>query len=308
MRFRLVINDLQFSILSHEFVYQENIDIQKIINNLKIVLISKNYRKIIEDIEHSIENDNISNVKDYKNLFIRFCSEIEFVDDRSLENKEYSNFFTSDISVNSELNNIANLSSYSKNAFSTTHSVKTYENTKDSWKNSDFILKKTSNKEVLIYDKYYRQNIERSIEFTSEITNLIKNNDCDIIVLSGQHEKFLDRRSEYINFENSDTIKKYNNKKQRISIIIQTRLTNYGNHDRFMFCGQILIKSGPGFDAHNSKKNGFIDFYNLYYKEYSTVFLNSFKEVVKTIDLNEFRDNPAASELLMKYRKTLNIQ
>ncbi len=71
MRFRLVINDLQFSILSHEFVYQENIDIQKIINNLKIVLISKNYKKIIEDIEHSIENDNISNVTDYKNLFLR---------------------------------------------------------------------------------------------------------------------------------------------------------------------------------------------------------------------------------------------
>jgi hypothetical protein len=246
-------------------------------------------------------------VKDYKNLFIRFCSEIEFVDDRSIENKDYSNFFTSDISENSELNNIANLSGYSKNAFSSTHSVKTYENTKDSWNTSDFTLKKISNPEVLIYDKYFRQNIEKSIEFTWAITNLLTKNDCNIIILSGQHDKFLDRRSEYLNFENSDIVKKYNIKNQRVNILIQAQLTNNGNHDRFMFCGHVLIKSGPGFDAHNSKKQGFIDFYNLHYKEYSSVFLNSFKEIVKKIDVTEFRDNPAATELLMKYRKTLNI-
>lgn len=308
MRFRIVINDLQFSILAREFIQQENSDIQKIINNLKIVLLSKHPKKTLADVETSMEYHNVKKTQELKTLFIRFCSEIEFADEKTTNEKTFINFFTNDISQFSELNNVSNLAAFSKSSFSLTHSVKTYEKSTNSWDTSEFILDKTDFKEVLIYDKYFRKNIERSIQFTSTLSEFLIKKECDIIVFSGQHDRFLDRRSEYLNFQESDLIKKYNNNNQRISIIIQTRLSQYGNHDRIMICGNILVKSGPGFDAYNNSKSGFIDFYNLYYKEYASVFLNSFKEVIKTIDSEEFQDKVHVKDLLMKYRKTLNVK
>jgi hypothetical protein len=307
VRFRIVLNDLQFSILAREFIQQENSDLQKIINNLRIVLLSKHPKKTIGDVETSLEISNVKNTQEVKALFIRFCSEIEFADEKTINEKSYINFFTNDISQTPELNNINNLAAFSRSSFSLIHSVKTYEKSTESWNTSEFIVNKTDCHEVLIYDKYFRQNIERSIQFTSTLSDFLSENKCDIIVFSGQHDRFLDRRSEYLNFQDSELIKKYNNDNQRISIIIQQRLSQFGNHDRIMICGNILIKSGPGFDAYNNSKSGFIDFYNLYYKEYASVFLNSFKEVVKTIDSDEFHDNLQVKDLLMKYRKTLNI-
>lgn len=307
MRFRLVINDLQFAILSKEFVYKENLDLQKIVDNLKIVFVSKNHKQTIDEIEQTIISEHKNNSLELKSLFIRFCSEIEFAFESSNDQKTYKNFITNDISASYDLNNINNLIHFSKSLFYLTHSLKTYENSADSWNTSEFMITKTTCNEILIYDKYFRQNIERSIQFTSTLSEFLTEKECDITVFSGQHDRFPERSSEYLNFQDSDLIKKYNKNNQRINIIIQTRLSKLGNHDRFMICGNILIKSGPGFDANNNSKSGFIDFYNLFYKEYASVFLNSFKQVIKTIDLDEFRDRLQVRDLLMKYRKTLNI-
>jgi hypothetical protein len=72
------------------------------------------------------------------------------------------------------------------------------------------------------------------------------------------------------------------------------------NHDRFIFLGPLLIKSGPGFDLGTYTKSGFIDFYNLYRAEFSRIFFNAIKNNLKLVDVESAYLNESDKKTLEK--------
>jgi hypothetical protein len=130
--------------------------------------------------------------------------------------------------------------------------------------------------EALILDHYFGINFEKSYKHTLDFLNKTNfhNNKLSVITNYKHFKESVSKENKIKKIKNNCTVFSF----------YETDVRGTPNHDRFIFLGPLLIKSGPGFDLGNYTKSGFIDFYNLYKAEFARMFFNTIKSNLKLID------------------------
>jgi hypothetical protein len=287
MRFKIVLNDVRLKAFIEFYFTQlekDNLFLNETLENFDFI--------------HKIDNPN---------TFLTISSSLEQLQ-RELFTRLYGRFKTchaeewSNYKYNSSWISF-NLSEYP--GTKTTEGVKSFFQKAISFNHKIIEFEKANNldlhfldslpnfkSDALILDHYFGINFEKSYKHTLDFLNKTNFHNNKISVITN-YKHFKDSVSK------ENKIKKIKNNCTVFSFY-ESDVRGTPNHDRFIFLGPLLIKSGPGFDLGTYTKSGFIDFYNLYRAEFSRIFFNAIKNNLKLVDVESVYLNESDKKTLEK--------
>jgi|LakMenEpi03Aug12_release.lakeMendotaPanAssembly.Ray.scaffolds.fasta_scaffold74265_2 hypothetical protein len=287
MRFKIVLNDVRLKAFIEFYFTQlekDNLFLNETLENFDFI--------------HKIDNPNtfltISSSLEQlqRELFTRLYGRF-----RTCQAKEWSNYKYNSCWIS------FNLSDYP--GTKTTEGVKSFFQKAISFNHKIIEFEKANNHDLhfldslpafksdaLILDHYFGINFEKSYKHTLDFLNKTNFHNNKLSVITN-YKHFKDSVSK------ENKIKKIKNNCTVFSFY-ESDVRGTPNHDRFIFLGPLLIKSGPGFDLGTYTKSGFIDFYNLYRAEFSRIFFNAIKNNLKLVDVESAYLNESDKKTLEK--------
>ena len=289
MRFKIILNDVRLKAFIEFYFTQLEKD------NFFLTEILENF-----DFIHKIENSNTfltisSSLKQLqRELFTRLYGRFKTCNADDWSNYKYNSCWISfNLSDYPGTKTTEGVKTFFQKAISFKHKIIEFEDTHKS--DLEFLTSLPSfNSDALIIDHYFCVNFEKSYKPT-----------IDFLQKTKFHNSIISVFTNYKNLKNDLTKKlKIEKAKEHCTMIsfFETDVRGTPNHDRFLFLGPLLIKSGPGFDLGTNYKSGFIDFYNLYRAEFSRMFFKSIKNNLRLID----NESPYLNESDKKTLSKLN--
>jgi hypothetical protein len=271
MRFKIILNDIRlktFVDLFLSLIRSEKEFIDDILNNFDFIHKIEN-SETFQSILKKLDKTEIELVT---RLYGRFktCNSIDW------ENYKYSTSLTSfNLGEYFGSKKTEIMIEFFKKALSFNHNIIEFE--KANKHNLQFLHSLPAFKsDALIMDHYFGINFEKSYKHTLDFLNKTNFHDNKLSIITN-FKHFKDSLSK------ENNIKKIKNNCTVFSFY-ESDVKGTPNHDRFIFLGPLLIKSGPGYDFGTHKKSGFIDFYNLYKAEFARMFFNTIKSNLRLID------------------------
>lgn len=271
MRFKIILNDIRLKAFVEFYISNIKAD-DALLND-----ILENF-----DFIHKIDNSNTFHKIDssldslQKELFTRLYGRFKYCPAGDWSNYKFnSSWISFNLSEYPGTKTTEGIKTFFQRALSFKHKIIEFEDAHKS--DLEFLTSLPSfNSDALIIDHYFCVNFEKSYKPTIDFLQKTKFHNSIISVITN-----------YKNFKTDLKKKqKIDKAKEHCTMIsfFETDVRGTPNHDRFLFLGPLLIKSGPGFDLGTNNKSGFIDFYNLYRAEFSRMFFKTIKNNLRLID------------------------
>lgn len=271
MRFKIILNDVRLKAFTEFYFLNTRVD------GLLINDILENF-DFIHKIDNSSTFQKINSSLDslQRELFTRLYGRFKTCHAEEWSNYKYNSCWISfNLSDSPGTKTTEGIKTFFQKAISFNHKIIEFE---DANKHSLEFLSSLPNfnSDAIIIDHYFCVNFEKSYKPTLDFLQKTKFHNSIISVLTNYKSYKNDLKKD----------QKIEKAKKQCTMLgfFETDVRGTPNHDRFLFLGPLLIKSGPGFDLGSNNKSGFIDFYNLYRAEFSRMFFKTIKSNLRLID------------------------
>jgi hypothetical protein len=271
MRFKIILNDVRLKAFIEFYFIQlekEDIFLTEILENFDFI--------------HKVENNNtflkiLSSLQQLQGeLFTRLYGRFKTCHAEEWQNYKYNSCWISfNLSDYPGTKTTEGIKSFFQKAISFNHKIIEFE---DANKHDLEFLNSLPhfNSDAIIIDHYFCVNFEKSYKPTLDFLKKTKFHNSIISVITNYKSYKNDLKKD----------QKIEKAKKQCTMLgfFESDIRGTPNHDRFLFLGPLLIKSGPGFDLGTNNKSGFIDFYNLYKAEFARMFFKTIKSNLRLID------------------------